>query len=69
MPSTIIRDVRYHAERAELEISFTTGRRYLYHGVPADAAEAFREARIKGRHFNARVRGRYRFTEIEEPGY
>jgi hypothetical protein len=33
--------------------------------VPPEAAEEFRNARIKGRHFNARVRGRYRFTEIE----
>jgi hypothetical protein len=33
--------------------------------VSPEAAEEFRSARIKGRHFNARVRGRYRFTEIE----
>ncbi|HEX8215357.1 MAG TPA: KTSC domain-containing protein [Allosphingosinicella sp.] len=69
MPSTIIRDVLYHADRAELEVLFTTGRRYLYHRVPADAAEAFSTARIKGRHFNSRIRGRYPFTEIEEEPY
>jgi hypothetical protein len=34
--------------------------------VPPEAAEDFRNARIKGRHFNARVRGRYRFTEVED---
>ena len=45
---------------------FTTGRRYLYHQVPADAAEAFCAARIKGRHFNSRIRGRYSFTELDE---
>lgn len=63
MPSTVIRSVEYRPESAELEIEFTTGRRYIYHDVPADAAEAFRAARIKGRHFNSRIRGRYRFSE------
>jgi hypothetical protein len=65
MPSTVIRDIAYRPDAQELEILFTTGRRYLFHSVPPEAAEAFRRARIKGRHFNARVRGRYRFTELE----
>lgn len=64
MPSTVIRAIAYRPDARELEILFTTGRRYLFHDVPAEAAEAFRRARIKGRHFNARVRGRYRFTEL-----
>jgi lysyl-tRNA synthetase class 2 len=63
MPSTVIRSIAYQPERQELEVLFTTGRRYVFHDVPAPAAEAFRSARIKGRHFNARIRGRYRFTE------
>jgi hypothetical protein len=67
MPSTVIRTISYHADTRELEVEFTTGRSYLFHDVPPDAAEAFRAARIKGRHFNARVRGRYRFTEREQP--
>jgi lysyl-tRNA synthetase class 2 len=65
MPSTIIRAIAYHPEARELEVQFTTGRRYLYRNVPPEAAEAFRTARIKGRHFNARIRGRYPF--IEQP--
>ena len=69
MPSTVIRSVTNHPERAELEVLFTTGRRYLYHQVPADAAEAFCSARIKGPHFNSRIRGRYSFTELEEEAY
>jgi lysyl-tRNA synthetase class 2 len=63
MPSTVIRSIAYSPETGELDVLFTTGRRYLFHGVPPEAAEAFRAARIKGRHFNARIRGRYRFTE------
>ena len=63
MPSTVIRSIAYRPEERELDIVFTTGRRYLFHDVPPEAAEAFRSARIKGRHFNSRIRGRYRFSE------
>jgi lysyl-tRNA synthetase class 2 len=63
MPSTVIRSVSYRPEARELNVLFTTGRRYLFHDVPPEAAQAFGAARIKGRYFNARIRGRYRFTE------
>ena len=64
MPSTVIRRFEYRPEARELEVLFTTGRRYLYHDVPPEAAEAFRAAFSKGSHFNRRIRGRYRFTEL-----
>ena len=69
MPSTVIRSIRYAAGERELEVRFTTGRCYLFHDVPAVAAEAFATARIKGRHFNRHIRDRYRFTSCpaEEP--
>ncbi len=63
MPSTVIRTFEYRPATCELEILFTTGRRYTFHDVPPEAAEAFRAAFSKGRHFNQRIRGRYRFTE------
>lgn len=65
MPSTVIRSFAYRAEARELEVLFTTGRRYLYREVPAEAAEALRGAFAKGRHFNARIRGRYPYRELE----
>jgi len=65
MPSTVIRSFAYRPETCELEVLFTTGRRYVYRDVPPDAAEALRGAFAKGRHFNARIRGRYPFVEIE----
>ena len=64
MPSTIIRSFAYRPETHELDVLFTTGRRYVYREVPPEAAAAFRAAFAKGRHFNARIRGRYAFTEI-----
>lgn len=65
MPSTIIRAFDYRSESRELEVLFTTGRRYLYRDVPPQAAEAFRAAFSKGRHFNARIRNHYPYKELE----
>ena len=65
MPSTIIRSFAYRPETRELELLFTTGRRYLYSGVPPEAADAFHAAFAKGRHFNLRIRGRYRYRELQ----
>ena len=67
MPSRVIRRFEYRPVERELEILFTTGRRYIFHEVPPEAAEAFRSAFSKGRHFNAHIRRRYRFTE-RDPG-
>jgi hypothetical protein len=63
MPSAIIRSFDYRADAQELEILFTTGRRYLYRQVPPDAAQALRAAFSKGRHFNAHIRGHYPYVE------
>ena len=67
MPSTIIRAFDYRVAVQELDILFTTGRRYVYRDVPPEAAEAFRRSFSKGRHFNARIRGRY-VHEERDPG-
>ena len=64
MPSTVIRTAHYRADRKELDILFTTGRRYLYRDVPPDEADRFRAAFSKGRYFNAHIRDRYDFNEI-----
>lgn len=64
MPSSVIRSFVYDREREELAILFATGRRYIYHRVPADEADAFLAAFSKGRYFNARVRASYDFTEV-----
>ena len=68
MPSTVIRAVHYDPEREVLDVLFTTGRRYLYHDVPREAADAFRAAFSKGRHFNAHIRDRFACTEVAGGG-
>jgi hypothetical protein len=68
MPSTLIKTMDYRPETKELDVTFVTGRRYLYHDVPPEAAEDFRRAFVKGRHFNRRIRGHFRCTEVAETG-
>jgi hypothetical protein len=63
MPSTVIRRFDYDPEAQELDVLFTTGRRYLYHRVPQAAVDEFRAAFSKGRYFNARIRDAYDYTE------
>jgi hypothetical protein len=63
MPSSVIRRFDYRPDRAELDILFTTGRRYVYHDVPPAVVSALAVAGSKGRYFNARIRDRFRYTE------
>ena len=65
MPSTVIRRLDYYADRRELEILFTTGRRYLYSEVPEEAARRFRQAFSKGAHFNRHIRDRFPCRELD----
>ena len=64
MPSTVIRRFDYRPETRELEILFTTGRRYVYSDVPAEEVERFRQAFSKGIHFNRFIRDRYHYREL-----
>ena len=64
MPSSVIRRFDYRPEACELEILFTTGRRYLYTRVPEEIAGRFRSAISKGRFFNAHIRDRYPYREL-----
>ena len=69
MPSTVIRRSSYREETRELDVTFTTGRRYLYADVPPEAAQALKESFAKGVHFNRYIRGAYAHREIEaDPG-
>jgi hypothetical protein len=68
MPSTVIARFEYEPGRAELLVTFTTGRRYLYVDVPYDAVERFRSAFSKGSFFNRHIRDHYRFRELEPAG-
>jgi hypothetical protein len=64
MPSTAIRGFHYQAQQRELEVTFITGRRYLYFEVPSEVVDAFRAASSKGAFFNTQIRPYYDYREI-----
>lgn len=64
VPSTAILAAGYRPESGTLDLTFVTGRRYRYFGVPVAVAEGFAAARSKGAYFNRRIRDRFAFAEI-----
>ena len=65
MPSSVIRFHRYDADTRTLLIVFTSGRRYVYRDVPAEIAIAFGDADSKGTFFNAEIRDRFDYEEMD----
>lgn len=66
MPSTAIRHYAYDEAQELLTITFVTGRRYVYAGVPAQLYAAMRRATSKGGFFNRRIRAHYPFAELTD---
>ncbi|HYD89735.1 MAG TPA: KTSC domain-containing protein [Vitreimonas sp.] len=64
MPSTVIKTFAYDAQRWELQVTFVTGRRYVYEGVPPEVHQSLRGAFAKGSYFNREIRNRYRYREL-----
>ncbi|HVU31085.1 MAG TPA: KTSC domain-containing protein [Sphingomicrobium sp.] len=69
MPSSVIRRFAYCPDSSELWVEFTTGRRYVYSGVPREVADTFRSAFAKGIYFNTRIRDRFPYREINHEGH
>jgi KTSC domain len=64
MPSSVIRRFVYDEMESNLWVEFTTGRRYVYSGVPREVADAFRSAFAKGVYFNTRIRDHFPQREV-----
>jgi hypothetical protein len=64
MPSSVIRSFSYDEAAHRLCVRFVSGRRYCYHDVPPEVAEALRTASSKGSVFNEMVRDRYAFDRM-----
>lgn len=64
MPSTVIRRFVYCPDSCELWVEFTSGRKYVYSGVPVEVADSFRGAFAKGVYFNTRIRDHYPHRQI-----
>jgi len=63
-PSSVIRGAWYLPERRQLDLLFTSGRRYLYSEVPPAVACRFAEASSKGRFYNLEIRDRFPCREV-----
>ncbi len=63
--SSAIDFVRYEPALAELTITFNSGKRYVYFGIPRGVSDALLAAPSIGAYFNAHIRDRYRFRRIE----
>ncbi len=57
--SSVIRGAWYLPERRQLDLLFTSGRRYIYSDVPMAVATGLAEAESKGRFYNREIRRRY----------
>ena len=62
MPSSVIRNWHYDAASRELDVLFVSGKRYRYHGVPAEIIEGLRAAASKGSYFNRVIRDHFPYT-------
>jgi hypothetical protein len=60
--STVVRAAGY---TYVLEIEFQSGRVYQYFDVPPETYADFLESDSKGRYFNAHIRGKFPYREIE----
>jgi hypothetical protein len=65
--STVIRGAWYLPQRRQLDLLFTSGRRYVYSNVPMAVASRFAQAESKGRYYNAEIRNRFPCREVGQP--
>ncbi|MBA3512340.1 KTSC domain-containing protein [Sphingomonas sp.] len=66
--SSVIRGAWYLPERQQLDLLFTSGRRYVYSDVPMAVATGLAEAESKGRFYNREIRNRFPCREVGREG-
>jgi KTSC domain len=64
MPSSVIRRYRYDEMQRTLEITFVSGKVYVYADVPPDVFEDFCAAPSKGQFFNRHIRDCYAYADV-----
>jgi lysyl-tRNA synthetase class 2 len=62
--STVIRGIRYDAERQRLIVRFIDGDEYAYVGVPGEVHRSFADADAKGQFFVSEIRDRYPYNKL-----
>jgi lysyl-tRNA synthetase class 2 len=64
MPSSVIANFDYDPDRAQLTVTFMSGRIYRYFLVPPDCAARFASTESKGGFFNQYIRDKYPCREV-----
>lgn len=62
MPSSVIRTFDSEPSERRLDVVFTSGRAYSYHGVPLETFDAMKTSGAKGVFFNRRIRDHFPCT-------
>lgn len=62
--STAIDKIGYEEQRAQLRITFKSGRTYVYEGVAPDTYEDLLNAESQGAYFNRNIRDAYEYREV-----
>ena len=62
--SSTITSVEYDDDARELDITFTSGKKYRYFNVPLEIYAEFLDAESKGKFFNDNIKGAFAFVEI-----
>jgi hypothetical protein len=68
MPSSVIADRRYDPTTRQLEITFVSGKVYIYEDVAPQLYAAFSAAFSKGTFFNKFIKDRHRCYEVRRAG-
>ena len=66
MPSSVIRRYRYDPVLRALEVTFVSGKVYVYGDVPPEVFEGLSAAASKGRFFNEHIRDCYAYAEVTD---
>jgi lysyl-tRNA synthetase class 2 len=62
--SSAIHAIDYQPRARRLRVTFVSGERYAYDGVPGEVHRAFVDADSKGRFFQTEIRGRYEYRRL-----
>lgn len=63
--SSNLQSIGYDDARQLLEVEFTSGNVYCYYGVPSSLYQELMAARSHGQFFNAHIRDRYPFDQLQ----
>ena len=65
--SSAVSFIYYDEVAAELHVEFSSGRAYVYYGVPRQVYDALRVASSAGAFFNTHIRNKYRYRRSISP--